>query len=413
MTLALASAFLTPAAARASVHPGSRQIAYEQWTTNAAFNAGRHVGTRVVRGSLRIAEPVARRKYVDPHGKPTKRYDLARWVSPWRAPGFAFDELVPSWDASTPRDSWVQVQVRGRSESGRLSRWYTMANWSERDNTFRRTSVPGQSDQLAEVNVDTLRTKYSMGFTRWQVRLVLLRRAGRAFSPAVHTVGAMTSRLPQVATVRPSRPGVASGLPPLDVPSYSQMTHTGHYPRYGNGGEAWCSPTSVSMVLGYYDRLPSAAVYAWVGSTHVDPWVDHAARSTYDYAYRGAGNWSFSTAYGATRADAGFVTRLRNLRQAERFVKSGIPLVASIKFGRGQLSGAPISASNGHLLVIVGFTGNGDVIVNDPAAQTNDGVRRVYDRGEFENAWVPKSGGLVYVIRDAAHRLPPGQAPNW
>ena len=40
-----------------------------------------------------------------------------------------------------------------------------------------------------------------------------------------------------------------------------------------------------------------------------------------------------------------------------------------------------------------------DVVVNDPAAPRNRGVRRVYKRSEFENAWIPKSGGLVYVIQ--------------
>jgi hypothetical protein len=89
---------------------------------------------------------------------------------------------------------------------------------------------------------------------------------------------------------------------------------------------------------------------------------------------------------------------LRSLRQAERFIARGVPLVASIAFGSGELDGAPISSTNGHLLVIVGFTRSGDVVVNDPAARRNKGVRRTYDRGQFEDAWLPASGGLVYVL---------------
>jgi hypothetical protein len=206
---------------------------------------------------------------------------------------------------------------------------------------------------------------------------------------------------------------VASGLPALDVPKYSQMIHTGDYPQYGNGGEAWCSPTSTSMVLGYYDRLPSSAEYAWVRTPHRNRYVDHAARMTYDYAYRGTGNWPFNTAYAGNHADHAFVTRLRNLREAERFIRAGIPVVASVAFGRGGLDGAPISSTNGHLMVIVGFASNGDVVVNDPAAPRNKGVRRTYDRGQFENAWLPKSGGLVYVIRNGDHPLPANSPGNW
>jgi hypothetical protein len=248
------------------------------------------------------------------------------------------------------------------------------------------------------------------GVTAYQLRVTLIRAAGQATSPAVSEVGAMASLLPDVSTVRTSRPGVARGIV-LDVPRYSQMIHRGEYPRYGGGGEAWCSPTSTSMVLGYYGVLPKPKDYAWVKRSYADPWVDHAARMTYDYDYEGTGNWPFNTAYAANLAGHAFVTRLTSLRPAERFIKAGIPLVASIAFGPGELDGAPISSTDGHLVVIVGFTKTGDVVVNDPAAATNAGVRRTYDRGQFENAWIPKSGGTVYVIRDDAHPLPPN--PRW
>ena len=76
-------------------------------------------------------------------------------------------------------------------------------------------------------------------------------------------------------------------------------------------------------------------------------------------------------------------------------------------------SGAPISASAGHLLVIVGFTDTGDVVVNDPAATTRAGVRRTYDRGQFEDGWIPTSGGTVYVITDDAHPLPANSPGSW
>jgi hypothetical protein len=107
------------------------------------------------------------------------------------------------------------------------------------------------------------------------------------------------------------------------------------------------------------------------------------------------------------------VTRLSSLRQAERFIVAGIPLVASVSFGPGELDGAPISSTAGHLLVVVGFRRNGDVVVNDPAARTNRGVRRTYDRGQFEDVWLPTSGGLVYVVADDDQPLPGGGSPGW
>jgi hypothetical protein len=391
-----------------------RFVDYRQWAGARRLESGFFHDVRVARGKLRLAGPTREGTYDDPHGKPTKRYQYGTWKSRWTQSDFGFTELVGSWDARTPRDTWIQVRVRGRSETGKRTRWFTLGRWAEGDERFHRTSVDGQSGTLAEVVTDTLRTRYSVRFTAYQMQVTLFRRAGTRATPWVRMVGAMTSRLPQVATVRTSAPGVASGLPPLDVPRYSQMLHEGDYPEYDGGGEAWCSPTSVSMVLGYYGRLPAREDFAWVERQHPNRFVDHAARMTYDYQYEGAGNWSFNTAYAGTRVHHAFVTRMRSLREAERFIRKGIPVVVSISFGRGELDRAPISSTAGHLLVIVGFTEDGDVVVNDPAAPRNRGVRRVYDRGQFENAWLPKSGGLAYVIRTLEHPMPaPRRASNW
>ncbi len=382
-----------------------RRIAYTQWDTGKDFRAGTMRGAFYRAGALRVAKaPTARRTYA------RRSYELGRWTSPWVAPRFALTELIASWEATTPGDSWIEVQVRGRDAAGTLSSYDVLGRWTSGDGFTTRRTVSGQTDDLGAVSVDTWRTS---GVTSWQLRVSLMRRPGaRTASPTLESVGAMASRLPS-GPVTTSAPGVAGGIV-LDVPRYSQMIHRGHYPQWGNGGEAWCSPTSTSMVLGYYDALPDPSTYSYVPSGHPDPWVDHAARMTYDHAYRGTGNWPFNTAYAAPLAGSAFVTRLRSLRDAEQLIKAGIPVIASIAFDRGQLSGAPISASNGHLLVIVGFTRSGDVVVNDPAATTSAGVRRTYDRGQFENVWLPRSGGTVFVITDDAHPLPgPNRHRSW
>ncbi len=357
-------------------------------------------------------------RYRDPFGNPTKRYDYGRWLSPWTTPGFGLTQLVASWAAATPGDSWIGVEVRGRNAAGTTSSWDTLARWSAGDAFFHRTTAGTQGDDLANVAVDTWRANDAAGLTRWQLRLTLNRRTGTTVSPSVYAVGAMASRLPSVTSVATSTPGAAHGAAlgtVLPVPKFSQMTHRDQYPEWGGGGEAWCSPTSTSMVLAYDESLPHPDAYSWVDASYAEPWVDHAARMTYDHAYRGTGNWPFNTAYAATLAgQLSFVTRLRSLREAELFIANGIPVVTSISFGRGELDGAPISASNGHLVVVVGFTDSGDVVVNDPAARRNRGVRRTYDRGQFENAWLPTSGGLAYVIRTRAQQLPRrGTRHNW
>ncbi len=381
----------------------ARHIDYTQWDSGPELRAGRLSGVRVARGRVVLDRPTARRAVAG------TRYDAATWESPWVRPGFAFDQLIPSWSASTPANSFVEVRVRGRKADGTTSTWDLLGRWTSGDRHLKRLTDSGQADDLASVNVDTWQA--ATGLASYQIKVTLARRTGTAATPSFDAVGAVSSRLPDTAPGT-SRPGVARGVV-LDVPRYSQMVHRGHYPQWGGGGQAWCSPTSTSMVLAYYKKLPPRSAYAWVKGSHTDPWVDHAARMTFDYDYDGTGNWPFNTAYAAPRAGKAFVTRLRSLREAERFIKAGIPLVASISFGSGELDGAPIGGTDGHLLVIVGFTRSGDVVVNDPASPTRRGVRRTYDRGQLENAWLNGSGGVVYVIRDAAHPLPTGSPGNW
>jgi hypothetical protein len=416
VTLALAAPLtaVSPATAASARKDPVRTVSYTQWDTGAQLRGGSLAGVRVQRGRLVLDAPVGTVR------RGGRDYEVGRWTSPW-VQALPFTEMVPSWAARTPAGTWIQVLVRGVTEGGTRGSWDTVARWAGGDTVVRRVSAGPQTDDVARLATDTWIANYG-SMTAWQLRVVLHRPVGSTRSPAVDTVGAMTSRLPNVDAVTTSTPGPARGIV-LDVPAYSQMTHAGEYPQYGGGGEAWCSPTSTAMVLAYYGRLPARRSYAWVRRDDQDRYVDHVARMTYDYRYRGTGNWAFNTAYAATRTGKAFVTRLRSLVDVERLVAAGIPVVASVRFGRGELAGAPISSTNGHLLVVVGFTSGGDVVVNDPAAPRNATVRRVYDRGQFEDAWLPRypsggglvgSGGLGYVIHDAAHPLPARQgSTSW
>ena len=408
-TLAAASLAAVPAAPSAAAEPptrAARQITYTQWDSGDQWRRGTLSGVRVVKGRLLIKPAVGRRHLAG------RGYDAARWDSPWVTPGFDLTRLIASWSAATPGDSWVEIRVRGRNSSGRTSSWDVLGRWTSGDRHLERRTVSGQDDDLARVNVDTWETA---GLKSYQLRVTLARRSGASYTPAVDAAGAMASRLP-AGVGATSKPGPARGTT-LNVPRYSQMTHTGHYPRWGGGGQAWCSPTSTSMVLAYYGALPGPKAYAWVGRRHPSPWVDHAARMTYDYDYDGAGNWPFNTAYAARYGLEGFVTRLRGLDEAEHFIAADIPLVVSVSFKQSELTGAGYG-TDGHLMVIRGFTADGDVIANDPASglvADNAAVRRIYDRTEFENVWVPRSGGAVYVIHPFDVPLPPPVSPdpNW
>jgi hypothetical protein len=129
----------------------------------------------------------------------------------------------------------------------------------------------------------------------------------------------------------------------------------------------------------------------------VDGTVDWAAVHTYDYHYQGTGNWPFNTAYAAHYGLDASVRQYADLRGVERWIKRGVPVVVSIAWNK--MDGADIKKTNGHLLVVRGFTAGGDVIVNDPASPDDASVRHVYQRDQFEYNWLSASNGIVYVIK--------------
>lgn len=370
--------------------------AFHAWTTAADWAAGR--SRRVVADGedLLLATPARPRK-----GRiGGLRFETGSWRSPWQATGFDLTELISSWQARTGRLGWIEVRVRGRDATGRRTSWDSLGRWTEGDGKVKRTSFGRQADDGGSVAVDTWRTS---GQVAYQLEVTLARKRGTARPIRISMLGAVASRLASGPTAT-SAPTTALGVT-LEVPAYSQMVHRGHFPQWGGGGQAWCSPTSLAMVLDYYGALPAPA--SWVPAGHVDGVVDDTARRVFDHRYDGAGNWSFNTAYAASRPglDA-FVTRLADLTQVEQLVAAGIPVVVSVAFGAGQLTGAPITATAGHLMVVVGFTPAGDVVVNDPAAASDAGVRRTYARAQLERAWLAGSGGTAYVVHDAAHPLP-------
>jgi hypothetical protein len=63
--------------------------------------------------------------------------------------------------------------------------------------------------------------------------------------------------------------------------------------------------------------------------------------------------------------------------------------------------------------VVRGFTATGDVVTNDPAAPTERSVRRTYERGQLERAWLDGSGGTVYVVHRDDQALPAGGRGAW
>ena len=171
----------------------------------------------------------------------------------------------------------------------------------------------------------------------------------------------------------------------LPVPECSQMV-------YPDGGNVWCSPTSTSMVLGFWgvDAGAVRATCAERRGRHEGLRVRRVRQLAVQHGLCGqAGDLE------------AYVARFTGLDAVEPWVKAGVPVVVSYAWKKGELTGAPIPSSSGHLGVIVGFDAAGNPIVNDPAAASDEAVQRTYLRGEFEALWLGNSGGTVYLIYPA------------
>jgi hypothetical protein len=299
---------------------------------------------------------------------------------------FAFTEAIASWNANTPAGTWIETQIRARFD-GRWTKWYNLGVWAADTSTIERHSVKLQGDGDGFVAVDTLvltNKKETADAFQLKLRLFSVNSAipnVRNMSVAYSTTAAKPD------TLTPGNPALWNRS--LAVPQCSQMV-------YPDGGEVWCSPTSTSMVLGYWGWMPGEC----------EPRVRATKDGVFDWVYDGHGNWPFNTAYAAAQGMEGYVARFTSLAQAEPWIAAGVPVVMSIAWNKGDITGSTIPSTNGHLLVLVGFDQSGNPIINDPAAASNDTVRVTYLRSEFEPLWLSSSGGTVYLIYPSKQAVP-------
>lgn len=308
-------------------------------------------------------------------------------VSPVITSAFSYQEAIASWNAATPAGSWVEVQFRAQFGT-RWSKWYTLGIWASDYSTIARHSVRLQGDSDGFVAVDTfVSSSKRVPTNTFQIKLRLFSADGSAVATVRNASVAYSTALPKSGTVSAGNPTLWGTL--LNVPECSQMV-------YPDGGEVWCSPTSTSMVLGYWNNDGSPC----------EPRVRAAVDGVYDWIYDGHGNWPFNTAYAAAQGYEAYVARFTSLERAEEYVAAGVPVVMSIAWGKGDLTGSSISSTNGHLLVVVGFDAAGNPIVNDPASPSDADVQHTYLRSEFEPLWLEASGGTVYLIYPQGTAVP-------
>jgi len=301
-----------------------------------------------------------------------------------------WNQLVVSWNASSPPGSSLKVEARAIT-SDHTSKFYNLGNWTPDDKAFPRASVTGQSDADGDVNVDTLVLSRPVEST--QLRLTL--GDGGAGPPRLKFLSLSfcdTSVTP--AVLPPNRAAWGKIIP---TPERSQQSYA--------GGGGWCSPTSLSMVLSH-----------WAAVVHRPDWdFDAPATATgvLDHNFsKATGNWPFNTAFaGGINGLRACVTRFSDISELEDWIAAGIPVIISARYD--LLQDGRDEDLNGHLTVCRGFTDTGDLVINDPWTDVKvESIRHIYKRANVTRAWAT-SHNTVYLVYPEKSPLPRDRFGHW
>ena len=312
--------------------------------------------------TLTDAIPPACRRTIDTAPDSARRWGHDEAVietPPWPTAGAS--HFVPSFTALTGAEYSVRLELSARVD-GRWSPW--VAGVGLGPSTFE--PLP-PADALG-VDVDVFRARRPVEAVRARARI-------RAPGPATVLAAPWMLTLSAAAPASPALPDTAARATRLDVPALSQMAADAALAR------RICSPTCVAMVLGYWQRpTPLAALAAE---------IFHPGTDLY-------GVWPAAIVAAGRRGLAGYLLRFPDWAAAAWCLERRLPVIASVRYQTGELSGAPIAETSGHLVVLTGRDGD-DVLVNDPAAPTAAGVPRRYRLRELVRVWLERTG-VGYVL---------------
>jgi hypothetical protein len=290
-------------------------------------------------------------------------------------PRISWNELIVSWNADMPKDSYLRVEARAVSPD-RATKYFIMSLWSSNPAKYPRECVKRQKDADGDVETDTLVLQQLA--PRFQIRL---------------TLGGDTKQLPKIrflgfhvldntAKPTPLPPNRAAWGRTLPVLERSQMAY--------EGGDVWCSPTTISMMLDFWSQKLHRPDLARD--------VPEIVKGVYDRAWGGTGNWVLNTAYaGSFPGMRAYTTRMSDVAELEDWVAHGMPVGLSLCYNR--LRGKSRDPS-GHLVVCVGFTKDGDPVINDPGTSKN--VRKVFPRANLVDAWTySKNAAYIILLENA------------
>lgn len=299
-------------------------------------------------------------------GNPNYPYETTKPVL-WREEA---DDVVARFEL--PPMQAGQLIVPSLSAVGTCRNWSATWHLRNGDRRWRLDRVPsssasdsqrpGDGPDYVETQIDCFLTLHAIEVSFLELRL--------------HDAKAPAEVLIVIASgpFKRSNPDAGSRTAsPCLVPSRSQMEAEASIRRH------ICSPTCLSMVMALDDRETARFV-----------------QDCFDPVRKMYGIWPRNIRAANARGFFGAMETFDSLDEAAEIIDKGVPIITSIRFAQGELSGAPLTSTGGHLVVLRGISRH-RVLVNDPAASRREQVEREYDRQEFARVWLG-TRGVGYVL---------------
>lgn len=309
------------------------------------------------------------------------------WTGPETSTAFPFTSLLPSYNPRCPEGTGLRFDVRTRDAgTGLWSPWFYLGSWGKTLGSEKRLTTDAA---YGTVHIDFLALRRPADAYQVRVRFYAF-TLDDAVNPALHRVAVCYTGAPGRAA-----PAYADPLfPPVSDDSWARDLAV---PFRAQGADPIprplrpeiCSPTSTSMVMQYLG---------------LDKPTPENALAIYDAEYDLFGNWARAVAWAAENGFEAHLRRYHDFEQVKATIAAGQPIIASVRFKKGQCPSFIMQQTSGHLLVIRGMTRAGDLIVNDPASKER-GNGAVYKADDVRRAWLDH-GGVAYIIR----RPPPAAA---
>lgn len=267
-----------------------------------------------------------------------------------------FTEITPSWNSRTDNDSSVELLIKLRVEDN-WTPYVSYGVWSTDGNNIGIKER--DTYELIRVTEDRIFVKDGKFGDAVQIKVIL-----RGNKPKLKLI-AFSTDAGEDELVEGNYLRILE-----NVPLISQLA-SGH-----KDSHVICSPTSLTMALRYHGK---------------DVDLNQVTMGTLDSGNDAYGNWPQNVAFAGEQGMRAYTKKCKSINTIKNFIAKGIPVVSSVCMkDKEALEGAISAFPSGHLMVVVGFDikdGVEYVVVNDPAADSDEEVRKYYKLDQWVNVW--------------------------